>query len=169
MVEGISEKQAIELDSKDIKIINCLWENGRYTVAEVSNKTGIQRDTVMYRIKKLKENKVITSFSPVLNPPAVGFPNLYIVMLKLKIVNDSELKEFQNKLVKITKVVHVSRTIGKYDFYTTIVSKDSFELYRTIEEIKQVGPNLITEIEHLQIIEEPKYDDFRGVLSELKK
>ena len=42
------------LDNKDKKILNALNENARLSIANLSRETGIKRDSILYRLNKLK-------------------------------------------------------------------------------------------------------------------
>ena len=54
---GIEYTSEQKLDAKDKKIISALMENARYSIAEIAKKTGLRRDSVIYRIKKLAKIK----------------------------------------------------------------------------------------------------------------
>ena len=56
--------EKVKLDQKDKKILSLLDHDARLTVAEISRKTGIQRDSVLYRINRMKKMRVIRFFTP---------------------------------------------------------------------------------------------------------
>ena len=45
----------VTLDKKDKKILQALDKNARLSIANISRKTGIQRDSILYRINKMKK------------------------------------------------------------------------------------------------------------------
>lgn len=156
-----------KLDIKDLKIINALWENGRYTIAQISKKTNIQRDSVMYRLKKLLDENVITGFNPVINPPALGYPNMSLILIKVKISNSKDIDEFEKKLIQMPNIAHIAKLLGRYDFQINIIYKDLNELYKLIDEIKLIKQDFIQEIEQHQMVSEPKYDNLTGLVNKL--
>ena len=77
----------MKLDKKDKKILELLNDNARLTIAGISRKTGIQRDSVLYRINKLKDSGVIRFFHSVLDPTVLGFPVYTFVNFSLYNLN----------------------------------------------------------------------------------
>jgi len=63
-----------KLDGKDKKILKALDQNARLSIANISRKTGIQRDSVLYRINKMKKEGVIKFFHTALDPVILGYP-----------------------------------------------------------------------------------------------
>ena len=49
--------EKIKLDSKDKKILELLYKNSRTPVSEIARKTGIPKDSVLYRVKRLEKLK----------------------------------------------------------------------------------------------------------------
>ena len=62
----------MELDSKDIQLLEILEKNAKAPVQELSEKTGIPASTVHHRIKKLESNKIIRKYTAELNPKVMG-------------------------------------------------------------------------------------------------
>ncbi len=162
--KGIKYVQKQELDEKDKQIIKTLFENGRYSIADIAKKTGYRRDSIMYRIKKMEENSVITGFQPIINGPAIGFPNVATILLKNKMTTQHEKEEFIKKLMHISPIVHIATTIGKYDMQLAIMYKSTEHLYKIIEEIKTAIPGYVMEYEVLQIVDEPKFEDVESLI-----
>mgnify|MGYP000274137641 CR=1 FL=1 len=82
----------MNLDKKDKKILEILNDNARLTIAGISRKTGIQRDSVLYRVKKLKDSGVIRFFHSVLDPTVLGFPVYTFVNFSLYNLNKEDEK-----------------------------------------------------------------------------
>lgn len=164
---GIKYTNKYEIDEKDKKIIKTLFENGRYSIAQISNKTGLGRDSVMHRLNKMQEKQLITGFQPIINPPTLGYPNVAQILLKTKLSAKENKIEFTKKLVKMPPIVHMANTIGKYDMFIALLYKDSQQLYSIIEDIKTAIPDYILEYEVLQVVDEPKFEDVEGLVLNL--
>ena len=136
------------MDSKDKKIINSLFDDARMSVAEIEKKTKIRRDSVARRLKKMINEKTILGFSPIINPSSLGYPNISLLLLKTKTGNDSQKEKFLNKLIQTKYIVHISKLIGKYDFYCAILYKDTKHLNEIIEKIKNYWLQSITILFH---------------------
>jgi len=157
-----------KLDKKDKQILLALLENGRYTISQISKKTGLRRDSIIYRIKKLQVNKVILDFQPLISAGALGFPNIAQLLLKTKISNKEDKDFFIQKLKQEPRIVHISVTIGRYDIYLALIYKEHTELYKIIEKIKAIKPDLILDYEVLQVVDDPKFEDMEGLVKSLK-
>ena len=166
--KGIKYVEKNTIDNKDKQILSKLFENGRYSIADIANKTGIRRDSIIYRLKKMQENYIITGFQPIINPAALGYSNVATIMLKTKLISKEEKEHFINKLIKNSYILHIATTIGKYDFQLATVYKDTNQLNNIIEEIKMIIPDYVTEYEVLQIVEEPKFEDMQGFIQNLE-
>ena len=161
---GMRQVSEYEIDAKDKKIIQALFENARFSIADIAKKTGIRRDSIIYRLKKLQEKDVILGFQPMINPPALGFPNVAIVLLRSQLKKMSEKNEFIRKVKQKPEIVHMTVLMGKYDYYLAIIYKDQNQLFKLLEEINLIMPGYIIDYEMLQIVEEPKYEDMLGVV-----
>ena len=58
----------MELDNKDIQLLEILEKNAKVPVQELSEETGIPASTVHHRIKKLESNNIIRRYTAELNP-----------------------------------------------------------------------------------------------------
>ena len=62
----------VEIDNKDIQLLEILEKNSKSPVQELSDKTGIPASTVHHRIKKLEANNIIKRYSAQLNEKIMG-------------------------------------------------------------------------------------------------
>jgi len=152
------------MDSKDKKIMKALFEDGRMSVTNIEKRTGIRRDSVARRLKRLVKTKVITGFIPIINPPALGYPNVALLILRTKTGKDEMKEKFVKKIVSTKSIVHVSKLIGKFDFYCAIVYRDTAHLNDIVENIKNYIPNYVEDFEIYPVADDPKFEDMRGLL-----
>jgi Lrp/AsnC family leucine-responsive transcriptional regulator len=161
---GIEYRKPYKLDKKDKQIIRVLFENGRLSIAEIAKRTRLRRDSIAYRLKKLQKEKVITGFIPVLNPPALGLPNISMILLRLRSTTEEEKQKFLKKLINNKNAVHISNLIGKFDFYVSLVYRDTNHLNEIIKEIRSYIPNLVENFEVYQVAEEPKFEQMQDLV-----
>ncbi|MBT5021809.1 Lrp/AsnC family transcriptional regulator [Candidatus Woesearchaeota archaeon] len=155
---GIVYGKEQKIDAKDKKILKELFLDGRMSVAEVSKRTKIQRDSVARRIKRMEKEEIITGFVPVINPPALGLPNIAITMFKIKTDSLENKKKFEEGIVANKYSVHISTVIGKYDYVVALVYRDTNHLNQIIEEMKRYIPDFIVDFELFQVVDEPKFE-----------
>ncbi|HLC78240.1 MAG TPA: AsnC family transcriptional regulator, partial [Candidatus Nanoarchaeia archaeon] len=116
--------EQLKLDKKDKKILTILDQNARLSVAEISRKTGIQRDSVLYRINRLKKLKAIRFFHVVLNPSILGYEIYSFVSFNLHNLTPQKEKELTGYFKSHPNIVYVAKTTGKWDFMINIAAKN---------------------------------------------
>ncbi|MBW3018589.1 AsnC family transcriptional regulator [Candidatus Woesearchaeota archaeon] len=157
---GIVYGKEQKVDAKDKKLLKVLFQDGRMSIADLAKKTGLRRDSVARRLKRLREEEVVTAFIPIINPPALGYPNIAILLLRTKPGEDKA--KFLNKL-KVNKfIVHIAKLIGKFDAYCAIVYRDTNHLNSIIDEIKTYSA--LDDFEIYQVAAEEKFEDMESLL-----
>ncbi len=151
-------EDGIKLDSKDKKILEQLQENCRQTIAEIAKKTKLPRDVVVYRIKKLEENKVIRQHHTSLDHQKLGYPLYVYVLFSLYNIKPELENKFVNYLKNHNQIIYVAKNSGKYDFTIGVCAKDYKEFDDIIREIRQKFADIIKDIESLPTVEEYKFD-----------
>lgn len=110
------------LDQTDKKIIDILIENSRMSYADIARKLGVSEATVFKRIKKLKDEGVIESFTLQLEPSKIG-KNVYISIGLT--VNPVLLDEIAKKLSNFDEVSEVYITVGEHNIIAHALIKDN--------------------------------------------
>ncbi|MBU0459699.1 MAG: Lrp/AsnC family transcriptional regulator [Nanoarchaeota archaeon] len=148
----------VTLDQKDKKILGALDKNARLSIADISRKTGIQRDSVLYRINKMKKQKVIRFFHTVLDPTVLDHPIYTFVNFILYNLTEENEKSFLGYLKAYPNVVYVAKTTGKWDFTINIAAKNLKHFDEVMTQIRMKFSKIIKEYETASIIQEYKYD-----------
>jgi Lrp/AsnC family transcriptional regulator, leucine-responsive regulatory protein len=63
-----------DLDEIDAVILTTLIENGRTTTAELARKVKMSPPSVAERVRRLEEAGIITGYSAIISPKAIGLP-----------------------------------------------------------------------------------------------
>jgi DNA-binding Lrp family transcriptional regulator len=147
-----------KLDRKDKAILELMQKNARASVSTISRKTGIPRDSVNYRIKRMEKLKVIRFHHTLINPAKIGYPLYTGVQLKLYNFDDETEKDFVKYLMANPNVVYVSKTSGKWDFMIAICSRDFKQFDDIMRSIRVKFSNIIKDYETSSVIQEYKYD-----------
>ena len=104
----------ITLDAKDRKILYELDINSRHSNSEIAKKVGLSKQVVGFRIKRLIQEGIISSFYTVIDISKLGF-TIHKNFLRLQNLT----KEKENELITFLKanqnVVWVVSCDGKYD------------------------------------------------------
>jgi len=154
----ISYGKTVKLDKKDKKILGILNTNARLSIADISRKTGIQRDSVLYHINKMKKQKVIRFFHTVLNPSILGYPIYTFINFVLHNLTGEKERSFLSFLKMYPNVIYIAKTTGKWDYTINIAAKNLKHFDETITEIRMKFSKIIKDYETASIIQEYKYD-----------
>lgn len=152
----MSYEKDSKLDKKDKKILEILDKNARSSIADISRRTGIPRDSVMYRIKKMERQEVIRFFHTVLNPNVLNYPIYCFVNFVLQDFTEEET--FLSFLKTHPNIVYVAKTTGKWDFTINIAAKNLKHFDEIMMQIRKRFPRIIKDYETASIIQEYKYD-----------
>ncbi len=150
---------AFKFDQYDKLILKELDENARKSLAELSKKVGLSRDAIRNRIQKMVEAKVILAFTPIYNPPKMGFPVINYVFISLYNPTEEKEKEFLKFLKYNKNITYVAGLIGKWDFILDIMAENPGQFDKILKEIRQTFPDLIKDYEVYGILQEYKYEE----------
>lgn len=152
--------QKIKLDKKDKKIMKALEEDGRSLIRDISKNTGVPRDSVNYRIRKMCSNKVIKGFAPICDTNKMGYPVYTWVNLQLQNFDNATEKKFQSFLKTLPNIIYVAKVTGAYHYIFTIATKTIQELDEILKGIFSKYPNTIKTYNTSLMVDEVQYDTF---------
>jgi DNA-binding Lrp family transcriptional regulator len=123
---------SVEVDEKDLKILEVLKGNAKARTSTIARKTGIPPTTVHNRIKKMEKNKVIKSYAPVLDQKKMGKELLAYVLVKLayRLPTGEKLSEAEvvEKIKKELRAEELSVVAGETDVIAKVRTKNIREL-----------------------------------------
>jgi Lrp/AsnC family transcriptional regulator for asnA, asnC and gidA len=128
----------IEVDKKDIEIVNRLIKNGRTPFRTIAQEIGISTDTVSKRYQKLKENCLIRTCIQI-NPQKLGYQS--IVDFSLAFTSHDKIDNIIKKILKIPNVSYVVKVEGDFDLHVAALARDVLEIFAINEEITKI-PNI---------------------------
>ncbi len=141
----------IKLDVKDKKIIRLLDINSRLPNSEIAKKTGLSKQVIGFRIKRLIKNKLITSFYTVIDISKLGF-TIHKNFLRLQNLDRNKEAELIEYLKTNPNVVWLASCDGKYDLAFGTWAKDMAYLDKTLNDLNQKFGEYISEREIATII-----------------
>jgi DNA-binding Lrp family transcriptional regulator len=148
-----------DIDDKDIKILRELSKNAKINVIDISKNTGINTDTIIYRIKKMTNNNIILGYRVVMNETFLGL-NRYKLLISIKDIDDKKYDLFIEFLNSIKSTQYIKKCIGDWNFSITILSKDMDELRRIVLDIRNYLGESLEEYKLLLLFEEYKNNYF---------
>jgi DNA-binding Lrp family transcriptional regulator len=103
-----------KLDLKDKKILYELDLNSRQSFHQIAKKVGLSKDSIIYRVNKLKQDGIIKQFHTVIDVNKLGYIS-FRLYLKLQNTTPKKEQEIINFLKKQKIVVWMVSIDGKYD------------------------------------------------------
>ncbi len=148
-----------ELDDADIKILKIISKSARISVLDLVKKTGLTRDTINYRLKKLMKEKLIVQHRCYLNLKNLGI-NHYKIIFRTKNLDKISEKKIKTWVSQHKKATQFLKLIGSWDLEIEFETETEDELYKILTEIRKEFSDIIRDFDILRITETYKYDYF---------
>ena len=123
-------------DETDRQIISLLMKNARMPVKEIAKELYLTSPTVSIRIKKLKENGIITGFHTSVDLSSFGYNIKAFVNLE---VDPKDKQEFYDFIEKIPNVIECNCVTGDYSMIIEVAFKRTEELDHLINVLQKYG------------------------------
>lgn len=121
------------LSETDVKILQALLEDARFSSRQIAKKVGVSVGTVLSRIKRMEDDGLIKGYSVIMNHERLGY-ELTVVMEVT--VSKGRLIEMENEIAKIPNVCSVYDVTGLTDAF--IIAK-----FKTREELGKFTKRLL--------------------------
>jgi Lrp/AsnC family leucine-responsive transcriptional regulator len=129
-----NRRKPSELDLLDRKIISALQADGRLTINELSNRVGLSPSPCWTRVKRLEKNGVITGYTALIDPAAIGLRDVVFVEITLEKHDERVLDEFGEALSRMPEVVEANLVTGEYDYLAKVAVADTADYERFLRE-----------------------------------
>jgi Lrp/AsnC family transcriptional regulator, leucine-responsive regulatory protein len=147
------EIYAVRLDRTDRKILAELDQDCRIPTTVLARKVLKSRQAVEYRINRLVERGIITSFNAAFNPHKMGH-KIYKIYLKLRNIPDEKQRLFA--WLKASGIVYwMGECSGSWDLIFGVFSKDDYAFYNLKNSLTNEFSTIIVE-EHGDILVDVK-------------
>jgi Lrp/AsnC family transcriptional regulator, leucine-responsive regulatory protein len=117
----------VKLDLLDQKLLIELDQDSRQTCSKLAKKLHTSQQVISYRIKKLVDSGIITSFITTFSSIPLG-----LTIIKIYIQYTGMTKETENEIYDFLSnhksVNWIAKTLGKYDLFTAVMIKDISDL-----------------------------------------
>jgi DNA-binding Lrp family transcriptional regulator len=132
------------LDSLDGQIVVLFANHPRIGVLEASRRLGVARGTVQARLDRMEAAGVITSWSPSVDPEALGFPVSAFATLEIAqgtAAGTSSHEPVASHLATIPEVLEAHTITGGADMMVRLVARSNADLQRVIDRVL-ASPNV---------------------------
>ncbi|MDO8460747.1 MAG: winged helix-turn-helix transcriptional regulator [Nanoarchaeota archaeon] len=144
--------ESINLNEKDRKILVQLDKNARQSDSEIAKKARISKQVANYRIQKLLEKGVITSFYTIINTGLIGF-NSYYVFLQLERINKKQEKDLLERIKRLDYVGWLVSGVGRWDAALLIYADSISTFDKSLNEVIKICGEHLHEYDFTTLIE----------------
>jgi DNA-binding Lrp family transcriptional regulator len=117
------------IDNLDARLIEELRKDPRVGLLEISRRLKVARGTVQARLAKLEQRGVITGYGPEVEPEAMGYPILALMLLDLA---QGRLTEAVEALAAVPEVLEADAVSGPHDIIARVVARDTEHLQEIV-------------------------------------
>jgi len=141
------------IDKIDKKIINIIETNSRTSLIELSSKIKLTAQAISKRIKNLTRKKIISGFKLRTNHEKLekGYHHIFISLKDF-----SKIDEIISYYEESKHCVFIMKYHGNYDFHMELISESQNDFRETIKDFREKFGDIISDYQHLTILEELK-------------
>jgi len=131
-------------DDHNRKILAYLQKEGRISHAELAERIGISRPTVIDRIKRMEAEGIIGGYFAAVSPASVRKTNVAYVSVRYRMDNDQLEKRFIEALQKEPDILEAYTTAGEDCLLLKIVADTPKGINELLRKIRTLGPQAST-------------------------
>lgn len=135
----------MKIDDKDTQILKHLLLDSRQSARQLSLRMGVSTVTMISRMKKLEQQKIIQGYSVRLNHELLGYNITAIIEIT---TNQGKMLEIENVISKKENVIAVYDITGNADTIIIAKFKDRKTLSDFIKELSAM-PNIGNTVTHI--------------------
>ncbi|MFW5746833.1 MAG: Lrp/AsnC family transcriptional regulator [Nanoarchaeota archaeon] len=148
-----------DLDKVDTQVIKAISTDARISIIDLARKTGLTRDVVHYRLKKLTKDNIIIQHRCYLNLSAIGI-NHYKIIFRTKNLDEKSEQEFAAFVSEHKKATQFLKLIGSWDLEVEFETENEDELYSILAKMRKHFSKIIRDFDILRVTATMKYDFF---------
>jgi len=114
----------MELDKQDLRILDILQVDIRVSAEMLSEEVGLSTASIHRRLKRMRDNKVITGEVAIVSPKSVGQTMTFIISVQLRRDNVNCFNLFKEKVKKSHRIQQCYYITGEADFILIVTAKD---------------------------------------------
>ncbi|MBC8502052.1 MAG: Lrp/AsnC family transcriptional regulator [Nitrosopumilus sp.] len=135
----------MSMDDKDMQILKYLLTDARQSARQLSQRLGVSTVTMISKIKKLEEKKIIHGYSARLNHELLGYDITAIIEIK---TTQGKMVEIEHEIAKHDNVIAVYDITGDADTVVIAKFKNRESLSLFVKSLSAI-PNVENTITHI--------------------
>jgi Lrp/AsnC family leucine-responsive transcriptional regulator len=135
-------KQVADLDKADRRLLALLQENNQLTNLELAERANLSPPTCLRRVRRLREDKVISADVSLLDPQMIG-KNLFVfIAIVLERQTEQLQRAFERKMEKADEVMQCYMVSGDTDFMVVAQVSDMNSYHSFVRNTLTGDPNI---------------------------
>src|SRR3989344_1477347 len=135
-----------KLDAKDWEILRAISHDARMPASRIARRVGLKRETVKYRLKKLRSSGVVKYFLTFLDLAKIGYPVWGFMLISFKDLDAKSEDEFDKHIKKNPHVLFAYRALGEWDYGIEFCAKTPQQLYEIQQDLKKQFSKIIKDV-----------------------
>jgi len=135
----------MKIDDKDLQILKHLLVDARQSARQLSQRLDVSTVTMISRIKKLEEKKIIKGYSALLDHDLLGYDITAVIEIK---TGKGKMLEIENIVAKEINVISVYDITGDADTLVIAKFKDRTSLSNFVKRLSAI-PNIENTVTHI--------------------
>ena len=132
----------VDLDDRDLKILEILQENGRASYSEIARRIGMSEAAVYSRIQKLLRLGVVKSIQAILNAEMLGYGVTAFISVTAQ---PAKYEKVLEELSRIPEVLEVHDVTGEHYCLVKVRARDNRALAELLDRIGRLDGVISTE------------------------
>ena len=125
------------LDERDLDIVAALQEDARATYADVAARVGMSPSAVHDRVRKLEQNGVITRYSAIVSPEALGL--FVTAVIAATPLDPSQPDDLPERVAEFPEVEDCYSVAGEANYLLKVRTKTTADLEELIRRVREKG------------------------------
>ncbi|MFH1917434.1 MAG: AsnC family transcriptional regulator [Nanoarchaeota archaeon] len=145
----------VSIDDVDKRILHALAKDARTSVVEIAKQTHMTPTAVIHRMKRLKENNIITKHLLLLNQEKLGQEHYKILLFTN---NQDKIISIIQKAYANKNVIAIIKTLAEWDLEIDLEVMSRQEVTRFMMGLSAEFSTIIRDYDILRIRDMPKYN-----------
>ena len=132
-------------DDLNRRLVALLQQEGRITHAELAERMGVSRPTIIDRVKRLESEGILGGYAAQVSPTAVQKPTVAYVAVRYKADNNEALEQrFIKALEQEPDVLEAHTVAGEDCLLIKVVADTPIGINERLRRIRALGPHVTT-------------------------
>lgn len=147
------DRELVDVDDSLKDVCRELWKDPSRTSSEMAEELGVTPKTVIDRIERLKEKKLVKGFRPRIGIEELGV-RTHLLLIKYNNRDVALENELRDDCVEHPNVTNLTKTYGSYDVVVRIETEEEEGHREVVNSIREEYQEIIQDYDLLQVADQ---------------